>query len=228
MIGFISGHIALLRKRIFVIWGVKFAYMRVDWSRRRPIAQVAHHPRFSMLWGGAMMKSFAGFCHVLLSRGWSESFVGGDSRIFRVATYTKIAILSHGQWQLLHEEDIKQLGMVLKINFYPCGVSLVMLREAFRADWVGLHLIVVVWEEYFERCGDSRVISKRDCCYRSLSSLHDSVGWLIYGKFRRFAASDGDLVAAWGFLVGVCDARVYFMENIQVLPKTIRSDIDYS
>ena len=33
----------------FVIWEVKFAYMKVDWSCRRPIAQVAHHPRFSML-----------------------------------------------------------------------------------------------------------------------------------------------------------------------------------
>ena len=54
-----------------------------------------------------MIKSFAGFWHVLLPRGRSESFVGGGGRIFRVATYTKIATLSHEKSQLLHEEDIK-------------------------------------------------------------------------------------------------------------------------
>ena len=64
-----------------------------------------------------MMKSFAGFCHVLVPQGRNEGFVGGDGRIFRVATQTKMAKPSHGQSQLLHEEDVEQLGMVLKSSF---------------------------------------------------------------------------------------------------------------
>ena len=94
MIGFISGHVAFLRKRISVIWGVKFGEIMVDSSCRRLIAQIADHPRFDMTCCGAMMKSFVGFCHVLLLRGRSESFVWGDGRIFRLATYPKMAILS--------------------------------------------------------------------------------------------------------------------------------------
>ena len=72
-------------------------------------------------------------------------------------------------------------------------------------------------EEYSEWYGVSRDISKRDCCDRSSSSHHDSIGWIIYGQFRGHAASDGDLVAEWGFLVEVCGARQCFTENFKML-----------
>ena len=55
----------------------------LDEVNRRPIAGVAHHSRLPMVLGRLLMKSFAGFRLLVVTRWPPEAFVGADATIFR-------------------------------------------------------------------------------------------------------------------------------------------------
>lgn len=65
-------------------------------------------------------------------------------------------------------------------------------------------LFLLFWrfrEAFFKRNRDSRDVLWAGYCSRSYSLRHDSIGWLIYGKFGWFGASIGGLLARQGFFV---------------------------
>jgi len=60
--------------------------MRIDWAHTRPIDDVAHDGRLSMICGGVLMESFAGLLRILVVWWIPPLLVGVGARIYRELT----------------------------------------------------------------------------------------------------------------------------------------------
>ena len=82
-------------------------YVRSDFGDIRPINAAAYHHLLDMVSGGGLMKSFAGFLHIVVVRWLSEFSWRSSPRFSGSLIGTLEVALDHSYAKLLHEKAIK-------------------------------------------------------------------------------------------------------------------------
>ena len=112
---------------IFLCWVVKMDYVRSGFGNSRLITTAAYHHLSDMVSDGGLMKSFAGFLHIVVVLWLSECSWRLSPRFFGSSVGTLEVGMDHHQSSPLHEKAIKQRLSVNSIVWHARGIVIVVL-----------------------------------------------------------------------------------------------------